>query len=426
MHDIKWIRENEAAFEAAMQRRGLSGVAAEILVLDEERREQTTSLQEYQTLRNQFSKEIGAAMKSGNKELADELKGKVETAKAAMQVLEEKLALDKVALRLQHLPNIMAEDVPDGADEAENKELKREGTPATFDFTPKDHTELGEALGMMDFETAAKVSGSRFVFLSGALARLERALAQYMLNLHSEQHGYTEVQPPLLVKEDTMFGTGQLPKFGEDSYKTTEGQWLIPTAEVSLTNMMAGEIVEEGSLPRRYTAYTPCFRSEAGSAGKDTKGMIRQHQFNKVEMVSITHPEKSAEEHERMLGCAEAVLKGLGLPYRVVMLCSGDTGFSAQKTYDIEVWLPAQDTYREISSVSNCGAFQARRMNARFRPEGQEKGTEFLHTLNGSGVAVGRCLIAVMENYQQADGSIKVPEVLKPYMGGLEIIQCAS
>lgn len=426
MHDIKWIREHPDAFDNALARRGMEPHAQHILSLDEQMRSDKTKLQELQSERNQKSKAIGAAMGQGKPEEAEKLKEEVSALKQEMTDLENALEQDTVSLILQNLPNILAEDVPDGADEAANIELRVVGEPAKFNFKAKDHVALGEGVGLMDFETAANVSGARFVFLSGALAQLERALAQFMLDLHATEHGFTETNPPLLVKEESMFGTGQLPKFGEDSYKTTEGHWLIPTAEVSLTNMMANQIVPEHVLPRRYTAYTPCFRSEAGSAGKDTRGMIRQHQFTKVEMVCITHPDESAQEHERMLNCAEEVLKRLKLPYRVVTLCSGDTGFGATKTYDLEVWLPGQDAYREISSVSNCQGFQARRMNARFRPEGQEKGTEFVHTLNGSGVAVGRCLVAVVENYQREDGSIEIPEVLRPYMRGVEVIPCVS
>lgn len=426
MHDIKWIRENPDAFDAAMKRRGMEPQAAKILALDEQQRGGKTKLQELQTERNQKSKAIGAAMGQGNKDEAEKLKAEVSALKDEMTALEASLEGDEITEILSTLPNIMADDVPNGEDESANLEIKKVGELPVFDFEPKDHVALGEGTELMDFETAASVSGSRFVFLSGALAQLERALAQFMLDLHATEHGFTETAPPLLVKEESMFGTGQLPKFGEDSYKTTEGHWLIPTAEVSLTNIVAGHIVAESYLPRRYVAYTPCFRSEAGSAGKDTRGMIRQHQFTKVEMVCITHPEESAQEHERMLACAEEVLKRLKLPYRVVTLCGGDTGFGATKTYDLEVWLPGQNAYREISSVSNCGAFQARRMNARYRPEGQEKGTEFVHTLNGSGVAVGRCLIAVLENYQREDGSIEIPEVLRPYMRGVEVIPCVS
>ena len=312
--------------------------------------------------------------------------------------------------------------MPDGGSEDDNVEVRRVGEPRTFDFEVRDHVDLGESLGMMDFETAAKLAGSRFVLLSGALARLERALASYMLDHNTAEFGYTEVNPPALVNDRTMFGTGQLPKFGDDLFKTTAGYWLIPTAEVPLTNIVADHIVDEDYLPRRYTAMTWCFRSEAGAAGKDTRGMIRQHQFTKVEMVSVTHPDKSLEELERMTSCAEDILTKLGLPFRTVVLCTGDMGAGARKTYDIEVWLPAQDRYREISSCSVCGDFQARRMNARFRVKG-EKGTQFVHTLNGSGLAVGRTLIAILENYQQADGSVAIPDVLQPYMGGLKVLK---
>jgi seryl-tRNA synthetase len=322
---------------------------------------------------------------------------------------------------LAGLPNILADDVPDGADESTNKIVRDLHDLPAFDFTPKDHVSVGEALGLMDFDTAAKMSGARFVLLSGSLARMERALAAFMLDLHTDEHGYTEVNPPALVRSNALFGTGQLPKFAADLFHTEDDYWLIPTAEVPLTNMVAEKILDEDSLPRRYTAMTWCFRSEAGAAGKDTRGMIRQHQFTKVELVSVVHPDKSEEELERMTSCAEEVLKRLGLPYRVVVLCSGDTGFGARRTYDIEVWLPGQDVYREISSCSNCGDFQARRMKARFR-SAQSKGTHFVHTLNGSGIAVGRTLVAILENYQRSDGSVEVPETLRPYMGGLEVI----
>jgi seryl-tRNA synthetase len=422
MHNIQWIREEPEAFDLAMQRRKADVRSADILAMDKDIREAKTRLQELQTARNAKSKEIGMAKAKG--EDAQPIMDAVAAMKAEMAELEAKLeglSLDEL---LMGIPNAMDADVPDGADENDNKELRRWGEPKAFDFTPKQHFELGEALEQMDFEGAAKISGARFVLLRGQLARLERALAQFMLDLHTGEHGYTEVAPPLLVRENAMRGTGQLPKFGEDAFRTTDDYWLIPTSEVSLTNMVADAILEEAALPRRFVAYTPCFRSEAGSAGKDTRGMIRLHQFSKVELVSITHPDFSAEEHERMTGCAEEVLKRLELPYRTLMLCSGDTGFGARKTYDLEVWLPGQNAFREISSCSNTGDFQARRMKARFRPHGQEKGAEFLHTLNGSGVAVGRALVAVLENYQNADGSITVPDVLRPYMGGLEVIGC--
>jgi seryl-tRNA synthetase len=334
---------------------------------------------------------------------------------------EDKALGAEIEAILAAIPNLPADDVPEGPDESANVECRRWGNPRVFDFTPLDHDVLGEKLGLMDFDGAAKLSGARFVVLKGQIARLQRAIGQFMLDLQTVEHGYTEIDPPLMVKDAAAFGTGQLPKFAEDLFKTNTGHWLIPTAEVPLTNLLADSILDEAALPQRFTALTPCFRSEAGSAGKDTRGMIRQHQFWKVEMVSITHPDRSDEEHQRMTKCAEAVLQRLALPYRVIVLCTGDMGFSARKTYDIEVWLPGQQRYREISSCSNCGDFQARRMKARFRPEG-EKGTRFVHTLNGSGLAVGRTLIAVMENYQRADGSIEIPEALRPYMNGLEVI----
>ena len=424
MHDIKWIRENPEAFDAAMKRRKQTLTSAELLALDSDRRGQMNAMQTLEAERNAVAKSIGQLKAQGKHEEAEaalkraaEIKEEIAAAKAA----QEDEAASPVFAALQGIPNMLAADVPDGADEADNVEIRRHGEPIKLSFEPKDHVALGEALGMMDFETAAKLSGSRFVLLSGPLARLERALAQFMLDLHTGTHGYTECNPPLLVRDNAVFGTGQLPKFEEDLFKTTNGYWLIPTSEVSLTNIAADSILEGDSLPRRYTAHTPCFRSEAGSAGKDTRGMIRQHQFSKVELVSICKPEQSEAEHERMTQCAEEVLKKLGLAYRVITLCSGDTGFCAQKTYDIEVWLPGQSAYREISSCSNTGAFQARRMKARYKTA--EGKNEFVHTLNGSGVAVGRALIAVMENYQQVDGSIKVPDVLKPYMGGIEVIR---
>lgn len=418
MHDIKAIRENPEHFDAALARRGLSPQTAALVALDEERRAKTTELQRLQADRNELAKKIGMAKKAG--ENADALMEQSRQLNASLEAAESLLAgEDRLSEALASLPNILADDVPDGVDESGNKEIKRVGEKPAFAFAPQDHVALGEALALMDFETAAKLSGARFVLLSGALARLERALAQFMLDEHGKR-GYTEVVPPLLVKDNAMFGTGQLPKFGEDLFRTENGYWLIPTAEVSLTNIVADCIVQQDYLPRRYTAYTPCFRSEAGAAGKDTRGMIRQHQFTKVELVSVTLPEESVAEHERMLEAAENILQKLGLHYRVMLLCAGDTGFSAQKTYDLEVWLPGQDTFREISSCSNCGPFQARRMKARFKREGQ-KYTEFLHTLNGSGLAIGRTMIAILENYQQEDGSILVPEALRPYMGAERI-----
>jgi len=424
MLDIKWIRDNPEAFDAAMKRRGVSEPgSSDLIKSDSSRREIQTALQEKQERRNSLSKEIGVLKGKGEDAEAEKCMAEVAALKEEMQALEDQEREQGEALEalLSGVPNILTDDVPDGADESANRVERSVGDPPSFDFAPKDHVEIGEALGGMDFDAAAKMSGARFVLLSGALARMERALAAFMLDLHTEEHGYREINPPALVRDNALFGTGQLPKFAEDLFRTEGGYWLIPTAEVPLTNMVADEIVEEDTLPRRYTAMTWCFRSEAGAAGKDTRGMIRQHQFTKVELVSMVHPDDSEEELERMTGCAEEVLKRLGLPYRVVVLCSGDTGFGARKTYDLEVWLPGQDTYREISSCSNCGDLQARRMKARFRPA-QGKGTRFVHTLNGSGIAVGRTLVAILENYQRADGSVEVPEALRPYMGGLEVI----
>jgi seryl-tRNA synthetase len=477
--DIKWIRENADAFIKGLTDRGFDdpkGTLNRILSLDEERRAAIQKLQEAQARRNAASKEVGQAKAKKDEASAKRLMDEVASLKDTIGKGEEderRLEADFRKL-LSEIPNIPATNVPVGPDADSNKELRKVGTPKKFAFQPKQHFELGEALGLMDFETAAKLSGARFVVLKGPLARLERALSQFMLDLHTSEHGYTEIAPPLLVRDDTMFGTGQLPKFAEDQFLATrklsgaemsaemallreqvrahqspsvpdpdldllgtlanigfksgmerlfeEGRWLIPTAEVPLTNLVREDIVDEAKLPMRVTAGTPCFRAEAGAAGKDTRGMIRQHQFSKVELVSVTTPEQSAEEHERMTSCAETVLKRLELPFRTVVLSTGDMGFAAQKTYDIEVWLPGQGMYREISSCSNCGDFQARRMNARYRSKGA-KDTRFVHTLNGSGVAVGRALIAVMENYQEADGSIRVPDALKPYMGGLTKIE---
>jgi seryl-tRNA synthetase len=420
MHDIRWIREAPEAFDRAMARRGLPPQAGPILALDERRRATQTELQQLQNRRNEASKEIGQAKRQGldAQTLMDEV-ARIKERLAALEEEERRLS-EGLNNLLSELPNAPAEDVPEGADETANVEIRRVGEPLRRNGA-KEHFDLGEALGLMDFATAAKLSGSRFVVLRGALARLERALGQFMLDLHVAEHGYTEIAPPYLVRSDALYGTGQLPKFAEDLFRTTTDHWLIPTAEVPLTNVVAGEILDQEALPLRLTALTPCFRSEAGAAGRDTRGMIRQHQFHKVEMVSVTAPEDSDRELERMVGCAEEVLKRLGLAYRVVALSCGDMGFSARRTYDIEVWLPGQNAYREISSCSTCGDFQARRMNARCRPKG-EKATRFVHTLNGSGVAVGRALIAVLETYQQDDGSIVVPEVLRPYMGGTEII----
>jgi len=427
MLDVRWIREEPAALDRALARRRAEPRAADILALDERRRTLIASLQAMQERRNAASKEIGAAKAAKDEARAAALMAEVTELKTRMPEEEAALKAAEAALDavLAELPNVALDEVPEGADEKDNLELRQVGARPMFDFTPRQHFELGEAMGLMDFEAASKLSGARFVVLKGALARLERALGQFMLDLHVDKHGYTEVQPPLLVKDAAAYGTAQLPKFAEDLFRTTDGFWLIPTAEVPLTNLVREQMLEEAVLPLRFTALTPCFRSEAGSAGRDTRGMLRQHQFDKVEMVSITTPETALEEHERMTGCAEAVLKALGLPYRVVTLCTGDMGFASQKTYDIEVWLPGQDTFREISSCSVCGDFQARRMNARYRPA-EGKGPRYVHTLNGSGIAVGRALIAVMENYQTADGAVMVPEVLRPYMGGITKIERAA
>lgn len=423
MFDLKWIRENSAAFDAGLEKRGLAPLSDEILAIDEERKANLQALQEAQSQRNTASKEIGKAKASGDEASAKAAIEAVAKLKSFIQDGEEKEREidERLKAALSGIPNLPHDDVPVGTDEGDNEVVRVVGTPPKFDFTPKEHFEIGEALGQMDFEVAAQMSGSRFVLLSGGLARLERAIAQFMLDLQTGEHGYTEVSPPILVKQNALYGTGQLPKFEEDLFKTTGEHYLIPTAEVPLTNIVAGAVIDENYLPRRYTACTPCFRSEAGSAGRDTRGMIRHHQFMKVELVSITVPEQSEAELERMTGCAEEVLKRLGIAFRVVKLCTGDMGFGARRTYDIEVWLPGQDCYREISSCSICGDFQSRRMNARFRRDG-EKALQFVHTLNGSGLAVGRTLVAVLENFQQADGSVLVPDVLKPYMGGIDII----
>ncbi len=490
MFDIKAIRENPAAFDRGLTRRGLKALSSEVLALDEKRRAHVTKLQELQTRRNAASKEIGKAKGQKDEAAAAKLMAEVAELKEALQAgeAEEKRLDGDIQRLLEALPNTPRDDVPEGKDEHGNKEMRRVGEPAKFAFKPKEHFDLGEALGLMDFETAAKISGARFVVLKGALARLERALGQFMLDFHTTERGYTECVVPLMVKDDAAYGTGNLPKFAEDLFQTNRSNsqalllddlasasgskisgrgvldapgvqlgedekskifderkrielmtkeerlelfrpildklfapnrlWLIPTAEVSLTNFVREEIVDEAKLPMRLTALTPCFRSEAGSAGRDTRGMIRQHQFSKVEMVSITTPEQSLDEHERMTRSAEMILEKLGLPYRTMLLCTGDMGFASQKTYDIEVWLPGQNSYREISSCSVCGDFQARRMNARCRAK-DGKDIRFVHTLNGSGLAVGRTLIAILENYQEADGSITIPEPLVPYMGGL-------
>ncbi|PWS36270.1 serine--tRNA ligase [Falsiroseomonas bella] len=418
MHDIRALRADPAAFDAALARRGMAPASAEALRLDDLRVEATRIVQAAQTTRNELSRQIGAAMKAGDAATAERLKAEVKAAMDAAANADPDAQEKARDALLATLPNRLDPDVPEGADETANVVQHVHAEPAAFAFTPKQHFELGEALGMMDFATAGKLAGARFTVLKGALARLERALGQWMITLHTEEHGYTEATVPYLVNDATMYGTGQLPKFGEDLFRTTDGRWLIPTAEVPLTNFAAKELLAESDLPIRLTALTPCFRSEAGAAGRDTRGMLRQHQFAKVELVSITRPDQSAEEHERMTRCAERVLTELGLTWRRVLLSAGDTGFGAAKTYDLEVWLPGQQAWREISSCSNCRDFQARRMEARFRPGGG-KGTEFVHTLNGSGVAVGRALIAVLETFQQEDGSIAVPDVLRPWMGGL-------
>ena len=478
MHDIRTIRDNPEAFDAALRRRGLPAMSAELLAIDRRRRAAITGSEQTQARRKALSKQIGIARGKG--EPADALVAEVNSLDTVQKTAEKSVADsgNELEALLAGIPNLPAADVPDGKDEHDNREVRRVGNPRNFPFDPRDHVVIGEGLGLMDFAAAAKMSGARFVVLKGQLARLERALAQFMLDLHTAPAsgplgGYTEVDPPLLVRDEAMFGTGQLPKFQEDQFMSTnvasrdkllkdalryapeltavdldalregtidllefmervlqrapakEDLWLVPTAEVPLTNLVRETILDEKDLPLRYTAWTPCFRSEAGAAGKDTRGMIRQHQFPKVELVSITTPEQSAAEHERMTGCAEEVLKRLGLPFRTVTLCTGDMGFAARKTYDIEVWLPGQNAYREISSCSNCGDFQARRMNARYRPR-EGKGTHFVHTLNGSGLAVGRTLIAVLENYQNEDGTVTVPEALRSYMGGVDRISAAK
>lgn len=423
MHDIKAIRDNPDAFDRGLARRGLPPVAAALLVIDAQKRDHMQKLQDAQARRNAVSKEVGEAMRAGDRAKADTLKADFATLKdfiASGEDTERHLS-QKLAEALAVIPNIPLDEVPDGKDERQNVEVRRWGEIPKFAFEPRQHFDVGEWLGLMDFETAAKLSGARFVVLKGQLARLERALAQFMLDLQTDTNGYNECYVPYLVNDNVMFGTGQLPKFAEDLFNTTDGRWLIPTAEVSLTNLVRESTLDEKDLPLRFTAYTPCFRAEAGAAGRDTRGMIRQHQFSKVELVSITTPEQSREELERMTGCAEEVLKRLGLHYRVVKLCTGDMGFASRMTYDIEVWLPGQSAFREISSCSVCGDFQARRMEARYRPV-DGKGTRYVHTLNGSGLAVGRTLIAVLENYQNADGGVTIPDALRPYMGGQETI----
>ena len=445
MYDLRWIREHPEEFDRGLTRRGLPRRAEAILALDRSRRAAETRAQEAQAQRNRIAREIGAAIASakdrgGRREAvganvevgvlgpqpvlpqhAEDLKAEAAKAAEEAKYAENEAARLRAEINeiLAELPNRPADEVPD---ETANQVLRQHGEPPRFDFTPLPHEAIGARLGLMDFARAGRLSGSRFVVLRGALARLERALGQFMLDLHTTEFGYTEISPPLLLRDDAVFGTGQLPKFADDLFRTTDGYWLVPTAEVPLTNLVAGEVLDESTLPLRYTAWTPCFRSEAGAAGKDTRGMIRQHQFEKVELVSITRPEESAAEHERMTACAEEVLKRLGLAYRVVLLSTGDMGFAAQKTYDLEVWLPGQGTYREISSCSNCGAFQAQRMKARYRPAAG-KGTLSIHTLNGSGLAIGRTLIAILENFQQHNGTVAVPPALQHYMAGREVIE---
>ncbi|NCP15148.1 MAG: serine--tRNA ligase [Sphingomonadales bacterium] len=422
MHDIRFIRDNPEAFDAALARRGLEPQAADLIALDEERRAVTTKVQVAQSRRNEASKLIGAAMAKGERDAAEALKAEVAALKDEMPALEaraDELAT-KLKEKLEIIPNLPAADVPEGAGEEENVEVARWGSLRAFDFTPREHADIAPALGM-DFETGTRLSGARFTFLRGAMARLHRALGQFMLDVQTGEHAYVECNPPVLVRDEAMYGTDKLPKFAEDSFRTTDDRWLIPTSEVSLTASVMGELIDEAALPMRLTALTLCFRSEAGAAGRDTRGFIRQHQFEKCELVSIVRPEDSEAEHERMVRAAETILERLRLPYRKLLLCTGDMGFGARKTFDLEVWLPGQGAYREISSCSNTGDFQARRMNTRYRVAG-EKRTEFVHTLNGSGLAVGRTLVAVIENYQNADGSVAVPESLRPYMGGLEVL----
>ena len=426
MHDIAYIRNNPAEFDAALARRAAAPAADAILALDTRRREVATQLQSMQSRRNEASKAIGQAMSQGDTEKADALKAEVAEIKQSMPQLEEQDRQLGEELRdmLARIPNLPADDVPHGESEDDNVEVSTWGERRSFDFEPKEHADIGPALGM-DFQTGAALSGARFTFLRGDMARLHRALAQFMLDTQTRQNGYIECNPPVLVGDEAMYGTDKLPKFAEDSFRTTDGRWLIPTSEVSLTASVAGQILGDLAKPTRLAAHTLCFRSEAGAAGRDTRGFIRQHQFEKVELVSICAPEDSEAEHERMTGCAEGILQALNLPYRKVLLCTGDMGFGARKTYDLEVWLPGQGAYREISSCSNTGDFQARRMNARYRPDGEKK-PAFVHTLNGSGLAVGRTLVAILENYQQADGSVKVPEVLAPYMGGVKTLVPAA
>lgn len=419
MHDLKYIRENPEAFDAALKRRGAEALASQIIDIDQRRRAVLTQMQDGLARRNEASKAIGAAMGKGDTATADALKAEVAALKDSLPAIEDQeraLGAELDAI-LAAIPNLPFDDVPQGVDETDNVEIARWGEQRSFDFIPKDHADLGPPLGL-DFETGVAISGSRFTFLRGQMARLNRALGQFMLDHQTGVNGYAECNTPVLVNDGAMFGTDKLPKFADDSFRTTDGRWLIPTAEVSLTSSVAGQILDESALPMRMTALTLCFRSEAGAAGKDTKGLIRQHQFEKVELVSVTRPEDSVAEHGRMTSAAESILQALELPYRKLLLCTGDMGFGARKTYDLEVWLPGQGLYREISSCSNCGDFQARRMNARYRPS-EAKGTVFVHTLNGSGLAVGRTLVAVLENYQEADGSVTIPAALLPYMGGV-------
>lgn len=426
MHDIRFIRENPEAFDAGLARRGLQPQAASLIAIDEERRAATTAVQVAQSRRNEASKLIGAAMAKGDKDAAEAIKAEVAALKDQMPVLEadaDALAA-KLKAALEIIPNLPGADVPDGGGEEDNRVESEWGEKRVFDFTPKEHADIAPMLGM-DFETGARLSGARFTFLRSGMARLHRALGQFMLDVQTGEHGYAECNPPVLVGDDAMYGTDKLPKFAEDSFCTTNGRWLIPTSEVSLTASVMSELLDEGALPMRLTALTLCFRSEAGAAGRDTRGFIRQHQFEKCELVSIVRPEDSEAEHQRMVRAAETILERLNLPYRKLLLCTGDMGFGARKTYDLEVWLPGQGAYREISSCSNTGDFQARRMNTRYRVAG-EKRTEFVHTLNGSGLAVGRTLVAVIENYQNADGSVTVPEALLPYMGGITKLEPAA
>ncbi len=424
MHDIKAIRDNPLAFDAGLARRGLAALSSSLLDLDQQKRAVQNNLQDMLSRRNALSKDVGEAMKRGEKDKAEAIKAEVASLKDALAQNEdsERQLTIKLNDALAAIPNIPFDEVPDGVDEHGNMEVRRWGNPPGHNFEPRQHFDIGETLKLMDFESAAKIAGARFVVTKGPLAKLERALAQYMLNTQTEQNGYTEHNVPMLVNDKTMFGTAQLPKFVDDQFRTTDGRWLIPTAEVSLTNLVRESILDESQLPLRLTACTPCFRAEAGSAGRDTRGMIRQHQFTKVELVSISTPEQSRDELERMTAAAESILQGLGLHYRVMRLCAGDMGFSARMTYDLEVWLPGQNAFREISSCSVCGDFQARRMDARYKPA-EGKGTRYVHTLNGSGLAVGRTLVALLENYQNADGSVTIPDVLRGYMGGLTRIE---